>query len=256
MRAPRKCWVTCSAPATTACRSRPTSTHTTRATRPSRSCSPDWAKPPNKWRRVKRDKRDELADYLRKRVTKRGGPEATLFGSEPFTGLTLEQVADKKGKPFEDVLIDNIGLGGAQAAYFVMDEALQSRLLVDPQVMIATDGGAHSRHPRGAGTFAKVIREHVVERKTLTIIECVRKMTGLPAKTLRLDQRGELKVGWAADVLVFDPAAVTDRANYEKPSRLAEGMSWVLINGKVIVANGKRKKRKAGKLLLRQSPSD
>jgi N-acyl-D-amino-acid deacylase len=218
---------------------------------------PGWAKPPASFKRVKRERRDELAEFLRTKVTRRGGPEATLFGTKPFTGMTLKQVAAKMSKPFEDVLIDNIGLGGASAAYFVMDDELQSRLLLDPHVMIGTDGSSYSRHPRGSGTFAKVIAEHVVKRKSLSIVEAVRKMTGLPAHTLRLDEakRGLLKKGWAADVLVFDPAKMLDGATYEKPSRLASGMSWVILNGRVITDNGKLKKRKAGRLLLKaQSP--
>lgn len=215
---------------------------------------PGWVKPPASFKRLKRERRDELAEFLRNKVTRRGGPEATLFGTNPYRGMTLKQVADKIGKPFEDVLIDHVGLHGASAAYFVMDDALQSRLLLDPMVMIATDGGSSSRHPRGYGTFAKVIREHVVKRKALSLSQAVRKMTGLPAETLRLDKtkRGMLKASWAADVLVFDPTAVEDRANYEQPNRLASGMSWVLVNGRVVVADAKISKRKAGRLLLRK----
>ncbi len=215
---------------------------------------PDFALPPHSYRKAKRNRRDDLADYLQKRVTRRGGPEATLFGTPPYRGKTLAQVAKDRGKPFVDVLIDDIGPGGVSAAYFVMDDALQSRLLVDPQVAIGTDGGSGSRHPRGYGTFAKVIQEYVVERKALTIEAAVRKMTSLPAAILGLDRhkRGLLRAGWHADVVVFDPAVVVDRASYSAPNRLSKGMSWVLVNGEAVVSQGRFTKARPGRLLIRK----
>ncbi len=219
---------------------------------------PDFAKPPNKYKRVKKEKRDELATFLRDKVKQRGGPEATLFGTNPFQGLTLAEVAKKKGKPFEDVLIDDIGPGGASAAYFVMDDALQTRLLRDPMVMVSTDGGPYSSHPRGYGAFAKVIQEYVVKRKVLSLSAAIHKMTGLSAATVGLDavKRGQLTEGWAADVLVFNPAEVEARSTYERPRVFAHGMTYVLINGRVVVDDGKSKKRKAGRLLLKPQPDE
>jgi N-acyl-D-amino-acid deacylase len=216
---------------------------------------PDFALPPNDYVRVKRDKREELAGYLRDKVKRRNGPEATLFGTGPWRGKTLARAAKEAGKPFEDLLIDDIGPGGASAAYFVMDEALQGRLLLDRWVMIGTDGSAAGRHPRGHGSFAKVIREQVVEKKALTLVEAVRKMTGLPAETLRLDRskRGLVRAGWAADVLVFDPAAVEDRATFEEPHELAKGMEWVLVNGVPAVERGERTQRRGGRVLLKRA---
>jgi N-acyl-D-aspartate/D-glutamate deacylase len=214
---------------------------------------PAFAKPPNSYRKVVRTRRDELAEYLRKRIARRGGPEATLFGSNPWRGKTLAQVADELGRPFEDILIDEIGPGGASAAYFVMDDELQSRLLVDPHVMIGSDGRSTSRHPRGYGTFARVIREYVVKRKALSIEEAVRKMTGLTAQTVGLDRlkRGLVRAGYAADLVVFDPAAVIDRATYEDPNRLARGFDWVLVNGVAVRREGKSTGARAGRVLLR-----
>ncbi len=214
---------------------------------------PDFALPPNRFKRVKRERREELALFLRAKITQRGGPEATLFGTQPWRGMTLEQVAKRAKKPFEDVLIDDVGPGGAAAAYFVMDDALQSRLLRDPFVMIATDGSSTSRHPRGYGTFAKVIRLHVVEREALPLGEAIRKMSGLAAQTVGLARakRGLLQPGWAADILVFDPRAIKDRADYAYPNRKSEGMRWVFVNGVAAIEDGKRKKRRGGQLLLR-----
>lgn len=215
---------------------------------------PDWAKPPASYSRVKRERKDELLSFLREKVTRRNGPEATLFGSGSLAGLTLKEVAEKKGKPFEEVLAFDIGPGGASAAYFVMDDALQSRLLLDDHVMISTDGGYSSSHPRGYGSFPKIIEEYVVKREVLSIREAVRKMTGLPAETVRLTeiQRGMLKKGWAADVVVFDPKKIEARATYEKPRVYARGMEWVFVNGRAAIAKGELQKRYTGRVLLRK----
>jgi len=212
---------------------------------------PDFAKPPHSYKRVKRERRAELEEFLRTKVTRRGGPEATLFGTPPFRGETLAQVAAKKNKSFTDVLIDDVGPGGASAAYFVMDDALQARLLAAPQVMIGSDGGAISRHPRGHGTFAKVLRLYVRERQLLSLEAAIRKMTVLPAETLGLvaQKRGRLLTGWAADVVVFAPQTVAARATYAAPSRRAEGFDWVFVNGVPVRKNGEFTKARPGLVL-------
>jgi N-acyl-D-aspartate/D-glutamate deacylase len=212
---------------------------------------PDWAKPPNEYAEVVAERRKELGAFLRQRVMQRNGPAATLFGTRPWSGKTLAQVAAELDKPFEDVLIDDIGPGGASGAYFVMDPGLQERLLVDPHIMISTDGSPTMRHPRGYGAFAKVIRQYVAERGLLTLEEAIRKMTGLPASILGLDrqQRGLVRVGWAADLLVFDPSAVSDNATFEEPHLLAEGFDWVIVNGRVVRAEGEFSGMRNGRAL-------
>ena len=214
---------------------------------------PDWAKPPNDYAEVARTRREELADYLRRRVTQRNGPEATLFGTAPWAGKTLAQVAAELGKPFEDVLIDDIGPDGAHAAYFVMDAQLQERLLIDPHIMISSDGSATSHHPRGHGAFARVIRKYVVEKHLLTLEQAIHKMTGLPADTIGMEriQRGRIAEGWFADLLVFDPQAVRDNATYEQPHRVASGLDCVIVNGKLVRENDKSTGQTAGRILRR-----
>lgn len=214
---------------------------------------PEWAKPPNKYSEVVDNRREELEAYLRKRVALRNGPEATLLGTPPWAGKTLKQVADEAGKPFEDVLIDDIELYGAQAAYFVMDEELQQRLLIDRHVMIGSDGSATARHPRGHGSFARIINKFVNKRQALTLEEAVRKMTGLTAETLRLTRlkRGLLAEGWAADVLVFDPEKVRDTATFQEPHQLAKGFDYVIVNGEIARENGKSTGSRSGRLLRR-----
>lgn len=196
---------------------------------------PEWALPPNNYQEVVASRRGELADYLRNRVNLRNGPEATLFGSRPYTGKTLAQAAAEQEKPFEEILIE-LGPRGGSAAYFVMNEELQTRLYQAPYVNVCSDGSPTGRHPRGHGSFAKIIRAYVNENGVFTLEEAVRKMSGLAAETIGLveQQRGMLKVGWAADILVFDPAEVRDTATFEEPIQLAEGFDTILINGAII----------------------
>jgi len=214
---------------------------------------PDWAKPPHDYRAVVKARRQELAEYLKRRVVLRNGPQATLFGTEPWMGQTLAQVAKARGEAFEDVLIDAIGPDGAKAAYFVMDASLQERLLLDPQVMICSDGSPTAHHPRGHGAFAKVIGEYVVRRKLFTLEDAIFKMTGLAAKTVGLDriERGLVAKGFAADLLVFDPAKVRGNATYEKPHVLASGFDYVLVNGRVVRKNGRFTGIRPGRALKR-----
>lgn len=205
---------------------------------------PEWARPPHVYADVVRDRRDELADHLRRRVESRNGPEATLLGTGPWAGRTLADVAAEQGRPFEDILIE-LGPGGASAAYFVVDEAVMRRFLRDPYVAVSSDGSPTMLHPRGHGAFARVIRRYVVEEGMLTIEEAVRKMSGLTAAVVGLDDpdrvqlpRGQLREGWAADLSVFDPAGVRDRAGYDDPHQLAEGFRAVWVGGRIAWRDG------------------
>ncbi|MCP3916362.1 MAG: amidohydrolase family protein [bacterium] len=216
---------------------------------------PPWAKVPHDYERVALERRDELAAHLRARVASRKGPAATLLGTEPWTGRTLAEVAQERGEPFEDFLIA-LGPRGASAAYFVMDLDLQERLLLAPHTMVCSDGSPTMHHPRGYGAFAKVIRFYAHERGSLSIEQAVHKMTGLPARTLGLDEqrRGLLREGWAADVLVIDPTGIRDRATFVDPHALAQGFDCVLVNGAFA-----REGARAGRVLdstVRPAPAD
>jgi N-acyl-D-amino-acid deacylase len=199
---------------------------------------PEWAKTREGFEVARQSRYEELAEYLYRRVMSRNGPQATLLGTAPWTGRTLAEVASKLEKPFAQVLIDDIGPGGASAAYFVMDDALQARLLVDEHVAICSDGSPTGFHPRGHGTFARVIEHFVMERELLPLAEAVRKMTSLPASILGLTDRGVIAPGMAADVLVFDPRQVRERARYPNPKVLAEGFDIVVVNGRVAREDG------------------
>lgn len=205
---------------------------------------PDWAKPPNDYDSVLSERRDELAAHLRERVESRNGPGATRFGTGNLAGRTLVEVAERRGVPYEDVLIE-LGPDGASAAYFVMDENVMSWLLRDPHVAVSSDGSPSMLHPRGYGAFAKVIRRYVVEDGMLGLEEAVRKMSGLTASVFGFDDpalvdvpRGQVREGWAADLVAFDPAEIDDRADFERPHLWAGGMRAVWVNGRLAWQDG------------------
>jgi len=215
---------------------------------------PDFARPPNSYALAKRNRRGELESFVRARVEKRNGPLATVFGSGPYAGKTLAAVAKEQGVPFERVLLD-LGPNGAEAAYFVMDEAVVERLYADPFVMIGTDGGGGGRHPRGFGAFAKILDDYVRQRHVVTLEESVRKMTSLSAAALGLSgDRGCLAAGCAADMLIFDPEAVRVHADFHAPHRPATGMRFVLVNGIIERENERATNARAGKALRFHSP--
>ncbi|MDF9800319.1 N-acyl-D-amino-acid deacylase [Catalinimonas alkaloidigena] len=210
---------------------------------------PEWALPPNRYEEIVRSRRGELEEFLRNKVNQRNGPEATLLGTAPWAGKTLAQVAKELVKPFEDVLIDDIGPRGASGAYFVMNDELQARLIQDSLVMICSDGSPTSRHPRGHGTFAKIIEQYVVKDSLFSLEEAVRKMTSLPAKTMGVEDRGIIAKGKKADILVFAPAGIKATATYENPFQLAEGFNYVIVNGQLSLVESTFSDKRHGKML-------
>lgn len=194
---------------------------------------PVWAKTTEDFERAKRERRAELETFLHDRIMRRNGPEATLLGTNPWTGKTLAELAHELEQPFEGVLIDTIGPQGASGAYFVMNEELQSRLLQSPWVGLCSDGSPSGFHPRGHGTFAKIIEDYVMRDGALTLAEAVRKMTSFPASVLGIGDRGVIAAGMRADLLIFDPSRVHARATYPEPLQLAGGFDVVIVNGRI-----------------------
>ena len=151
--------------------------------------------------------------------------------------------------PFEQVLIDKIGPEGSDGAYFVMDNELQAQLLASPGISICSDGSLTGFHPRGHGTFAKIIEEYVVKRKVLSFPEAVRKMTSQAAEILGIPDRGVLIAGKKADLIVFDESQVKARATYPNPHLFAEGFDIVIVNGKVARLGGQLATMSSGRVL-------
>ncbi len=212
---------------------------------------PTWAKAPNDYQQVKRNKKAELLEFLKERIQLRNGPGATLFGTGPNAGKTLQEVSTEKGQSHEQILLD-IGPRGASGAYFVMDSTLQERLFQSPKVMVCSDGSPTMYHPRGYGTFAKIIEEYVLKKKLVSLPVAIHKMTGLTARTLSLADRGSIASGKKADILIFDPAAIKANATYTHPKTYATGFEWVIINGKIAIENGKLSDDRYGRVLRKQ----
>jgi len=189
---------------------------------------------------AKVERRDELAEFLRNRVNRRNGPEATLLGTDPYTGKTLADLAHELEMPFEDVLIDVIGPDGVSGAYFVMNNELQTQILTDANVGVCSDGSPTGFHPRGHGTFARIIERYVQQESILTLPDAVRKMTSFAASVLSITDRGVVKAGMIADLLVFDPSRVHETATYAKPLQLAVGFDVVIVNGKIAREDGRQ----------------
>ena len=120
-------------------------------------------------------------------------------------------------------------------------------------MMLASDGiyDAQHPHPRGFGCFAQFLGRFVRERKLLSLEEAIYKMSGFPAERYRLPERGRLAEGKPADVVVFDPDTVSDRSTFETPLETADGVSWVIVNGEPVIAEGTPTANRPGQVLSR-----
>lgn len=212
---------------------------------------PDWAKPPNDYEWVKENRRADLKNYLIERITYRNGPEATLFGTKPYTGKTLKFVADSISKHYADILIDDIGPVGASGAYFVMNEELQQTLFQEDNIMVCSDGSPTMFHPRGYATYSKVIEDYVIKNYLVSLPTAIHKMSGLVAKSIGIVDRGQLKEGLAADIIIFDPHNVKSNANFVTPHKLSQGIDYVIVNGNIAKELNDIKKEKFGKVLTK-----
>lgn len=166
---------------------------------------------------------------------------------EIYAGKTLVEIGEMRGQdPWEAAFDLIVGSGGrASALYFAMSEEDVAYGLRQPWVSIGQDAGARTPtpggrgHPRAFGTFPRVLRKYVREDSVLTLEDAVRKMTSLAAQRVGLADRGVLKRGMYADVVVFDPATVRDEATFTDPQRTATGIRWVFVNGVAVVDDGR-----------------
>lgn len=167
----------------------------------------------------------------------------------PLVGKTLADVAKERGVTPEDAAIDLVIENGArvEVAYFLMSEDNIKRQIALPWVSFGSDAAApapegvflySNPHPRAYGNFARLLGKYVREEQVIPMQEAVRKLTAFPAATLSLQHRGRLATGYFADVVVFDPATIGDRATYEKPHQLATGVEDVWVNGALSLKDG------------------
>lgn len=179
---------------------------------------------------------------------------------KPLTGKTLAQVAKDRGVSPEDAAIDLVIEDGSrvQVVYFSMLEANVARQVSLPYMSFGSDAASQapeppftlsSTHPRAYGNFARLLAKYVRDEKRLTLGEAVRKLSALPAHNLGLHERGLLKVGYYADVVVFDPATIQDHATFEKPHQFSTGVSEVVVNGQLALANGEPTTARPGQVV-------
>ena len=188
-----------------------------------------------------------MLSYARTRICSR----VIVSSSRPFpqyAGMDLDDVVKKMGLPVEDAIAR---LQPASAIYFSMDEADVQRILSFENTMVGSDGLPHdiSPHPRLWGCFPRVLGYYSRDLKLFSLETAVRKMTGLPAKTFGLKDRGVLKDGAYADITVFDPATVAETATWEKPIQSARGIDATIVNGAIVWQHNRPTGNRSGKVL-------
>jgi dihydroorotase/N-acyl-D-amino-acid deacylase len=192
-----------------------------------------------------------------------GDPQNVVIGlctwDRSLEGKSLAEILTDRGTQVTlanaaDLVMEIIIRGGARAIYHAMDEADVERIMQHPVTAIGSDGGVSVfgesvPHPREYGTFARVLGRYVRDRGVLTLEEAVRKMSGATAQRLGLQDRGVLREGLFADIAVFDPATIQDRATFAEPHQYAEGVEYVLVNGTLVVDGGRHTGARPGRVL-------
>ena len=195
-----------------------------------------------------------------------GGPQNILLSQfksdklKPLTGKTLAEVAKMRGKDPIDTAMDLIAEDGSRIGtiYFMISEENIRKELAKPWISFGSDEASQAPegvflksnpHPRAYGNFARVLGKYVRDEKVLPMSDAIHRLSGLPATNLGLDHRGFLKEGMFADVVVFDPTTIADRATYEKPHQYAVGVKHVFVNGVQVLKDGEHTGAKPGRAL-------
>jgi len=179
---------------------------------------------------------------------------------KPLAGKTLAEVAKMRGTDPTDTVMDLVLEDQSRIGtiYFLMSEENIKKQIAQPWVSFGSDAasmpaeGAFLKsptHPRAYGCFARLLGKYVREEKVISLAEAVRRLTSLPATTLELDRRGFLKKGYFADVVVFDPQTIADKATFENPHQYAVGVKHVFVNGVQVLNDGEHTNAKPGRAL-------
>lgn len=233
---------------------------------------PQWAQEGGRERLLDRirdedSRRRILADVTKSIQTDRGGGDpanvvlAACNWDPALAGKSLAQVLRDRGRPVAidqaaDLVLEIVQKGGCSAIYHAISEDDLVRIMKHPATMIASDAapgiptfGKDVPHPRAYGTFARVLAVYVRDKGVLTIEEAVRKMSSFPAQRMGIEDRGILRPGMKADVVVFDAATIADRATFERPHQYAVGVAAVIVNGKLTLADGAMTGERWGRIL-------
>ena len=176
-------------------------------------------------------------------ITNAGGrPEL-----KPYEGRTLDEIAAAEGKDPRDLVLDIILAGDAGMTVLITSEDDLRLAMQQPWVAFGSDGATVAPdgplseggvHPRGYGTYTKILGEYVRELGLISLEDAIRKATSLPAQLLRIKDRGLLREGYYADIVVFDPQTIIDKATFEQPHQYSEGISYVFVNGQAVLDDG------------------
>jgi N-acyl-D-amino-acid deacylase len=201
------------------------------------------------------DKRYDYPPSVEKALADVGGAANVLIvrhAAHPgYEFRTLEAIAKERQVTPVEEFIQIVKDGGAGVVCTSMVDDDMRAFYRQPWVMVGSDGGIGTRHPRGAGTFPRVLGRYVRDEKWLTLPEAIRKMTSAPADRLKLEHRGRLAVGAVADVVVFNPNTVIDRSTFSDPSVLATGIEKVFVGGEVVWENGHTTAARPGQVLTK-----
>jgi N-acyl-D-amino-acid deacylase len=209
-------------------------------------------------KRITGELRSEIRAEVKANIARRGGADTLMisrYRPDPsLEGERLSDLAAKAGVAPEEYALRLLEKGDASLVSFNMSEDDIERIMRQPWTMGSSDGGlvapgASQPHPRNNGAFARRLARYVRERHTVTLEHAIRTMTSLPAQVFGFTGRGEIREGAFADIVIFDPAKVVDRATYENPHQLAEGIDWVLVNGKIARRDGEFTGVRAGQVL-------
>jgi N-acyl-D-amino-acid deacylase len=212
---------------------------------------PDWAKREAEYDQALKNRRPELEAHIRKRVSERNGPKAILITGGQYAGLTLEEIAKRRGEPYEKVMIDELGYGGPPQAHFLMTAVIQDKFIMADQVCISTDGAPDTRHPRSYGSFSKILEDYVGPPPKMSLEQAVHKMSGLAARIIGIPDRGVLARGNKADIVILAPGGVRNRATWAQPQLSPSGFEMIIVNGAVAFEAGRPDMHKHGQVLRR-----
>jgi N-acyl-D-aspartate/D-glutamate deacylase len=179
---------------------------------------------------------------MRDNLRRRGGDSTLLLTSgsaaaRQYVGKTLKEVAAEKGQGAVETALELIQtVGGMSVASFNMNEQDIETFMKDPYVMTSSDGSGG--HPRLYGTYPRKIRRYVLDKPVITMERMINASAGQVAEVYRIPERGLIKQGFLADVIVFDPRTIREEATYVEPEKLSTGMRWVFVNGRAAVADG------------------
>jgi N-acyl-D-amino-acid deacylase len=177
-----------------------------------------------------------------------------------LNGRNISEINRLKGKRKgtaneAETILDMLQAGNAQMVYHGMNESDVSYFMKYPFNMPAADGGVSNGrgvpHPRGYGTNARVLGRYVRELGVISVEEAIRRMTSLPAQKFGLKDRGLLREGFAADIVIFDPETVNDNATYNAPHQFSAGIPYVMVNGVPVIEEGRHNGSRKGKVLKR-----